>query len=100
MISISAGTEAQIAERIQGLGANLVFIQASFGRWRPGAENSNQPQLVFDDTAVVESVAGVLGTVVEMPSSQPVKADGITLTDVSILGTTADFPSVRGGQSP
>jgi putative ABC transport system permease protein len=95
MISISAGTEAQIAERIQGLGANLVFIQASFGRGRPGAENSNQPQLVFDDTAVIESVPGVLGTVVEMPSTQAVKADGKSLTDVTILGTTADFPSVR-----
>jgi len=95
MISISAGTEAQIAERIQGLGANLVFIQASFGRGRPGAENSNQPQLVFSDTDIIESVPGVLGTVVEMPSTQSVKADGKTLTDVTILGTTADFPSVR-----
>jgi putative ABC transport system permease protein len=95
MISISAGTEAQIADRIQGLGANLVFIQASFGRGRPGAENSNQPQLVFSDTDIIESVPGVLGTVVEMPSTQSVKADGKTLTDVTVLGTTADFPSVR-----
>jgi putative ABC transport system permease protein len=95
MISISAGTEAQIAERIQGLGANLVFIQAAFGRGGPGGENRNQPQLLYDDTAIVESVAGVLGTVVEMPSVETIKADGVTLTDVTILGTTADFPSVR-----
>jgi putative ABC transport system permease protein len=96
MISISAGTEAQIAEQIEGLGANLVFIQASFGRGGPGGGgDSNQPMLVYDDTAIVESVGGVLGTVVEMPSTQAVKADGTTLTDVSIVGTTADFPSVR-----
>ncbi|MFN2135138.1 MAG: ABC transporter permease [Candidatus Promineifilaceae bacterium] len=95
MISISAGTEAQIAARIEGLGANLVFIQAAFGRGGPGGGNSNQPQLVFDDTKIIESVAGVLGTVVEMPSTQTIKADGTTLTDVTILGTTPDFPSVR-----
>ncbi len=95
MISISAGTEAQIAERIEGLGANLVFVQASFGRGAPGGGGSSGPQLVYDDTAVVQSVSGVLGTVVEQPASDTVKADGTTLTDVTIVGTTADFPSVR-----
>jgi putative ABC transport system permease protein len=94
MISISAGTEAQIAEQIEGLGANLVFVQASFGRGGPG-NDSNQPRLVFEDTAVVESVSGVLGTVVEMQASESVKAGGVTLTDIAIVGTTADFPSVR-----
>jgi len=34
MISISAGTEATIAEQIEGLGANLAFIQASSTSWR------------------------------------------------------------------
>ncbi len=95
MISISAGTEAQIAEQIEGLGANLVFVQASFGRGGPGGGSSNQPTLVYDDTAVVESVGGVVGTVVEQPASETAKADGVTLTDVAIVGTTADFPSVR-----
>ena len=32
MIAISAGTEATISDQIEGLGSNLVFIQASFGR--------------------------------------------------------------------
>jgi putative ABC transport system permease protein len=94
MISISAGTEATIAEQIEGLGANLVFIQAGFGRGGPGA-NSNSPQLVYDDVELVEQVQGVIGTSVEQQSLQTVKADGITLEDVPILGTTPDFPSVR-----
>ena len=94
MISISAGTEATIAEQIEGLGANLVFIQASFGRGGPGA-NSNSPMLVYDDVELVEQVSGVVGTSVEQFSQQTVKADGITLEDVQILGTTPDFPSVR-----
>ena len=94
MISISAGTEATIAEQIEGLGANLAFIQASFGRGGPGADN-NAPSLVFDDVALVEGVNGVIGTSVEQQSSQDVKAAGVSLSDVSILGTTSDFPSVR-----
>ncbi len=94
MISISAGTEATIAEQIEGLGANLAFIQASFGRGGPGG-NNNSPQLVYDDVALVAGINGVVGTSVEQPSIQTVKADGNTLSDVSILGTTPDFPSVR-----
>ncbi|UCG23230.1 MAG: ABC transporter permease [Chloroflexota bacterium] len=94
MISISAGTEASIAEQIEGLGANLAFIQAGFGRGGPGADN-NSPMLVYDDVELVEQVGGVVGTSVEQFSLQTVKADGVTLEDVQILGTTPDFPSVR-----
>ena len=95
MIAISAGTEATIAEQIQGLGANLVFIQGAFGRGGPGGEGGNTPRLVYNDVAVVESVRGVVGTSVEMPTSQTVKRGTTTLSDVSVLGTTPDFPSVR-----
>lgn len=94
MISISAGTEATIAEQIEGLGANLVFIQASFGQGRPGG-NDDSPQLIYEDVAIVEGINGVVGTSVEQFSTQTVKANGITLSDVAILGTTPDFPSVR-----
>ena len=94
MIGVSAGTEATIAEQIEGLGANLVFIQASFGRGGPG-QDRNQPMLTYDDTAIVEAIPGVVGASVEMPTSQTVKANGVTLTDMSLVGTTPDYPSVR-----
>ncbi len=95
MIAISAGTEATIAEQIEGLGANLIFIQAAFGRGGPGGGGDSGPSLVFDDTAIVESVGGVVGTAVDQTTVQDVKADGVTLTDVSLMGTTIGFPSVR-----
>jgi putative ABC transport system permease protein len=94
MIAISAGTEATIAEQIEGLGANLVFIQATFARGGPGAAQSG-PQLVYDDVAIVESVGGVVGATVDQATVQTVKADGVTLTEVPLVGTTLDFPSVR-----
>ena len=93
MMAISAGTEAQIAEQIQGLGANLAFIQSSVRGASLGS--SNGPRLTYDDATVIESVSGVVGAAVEQPATQTVKADGTTLTDVSIIGTTDDFPSVR-----
>ena len=93
MIAISAGTEATIAEQIEGLGANLVFIQASFGRGFGGGDDT--PSLVYADTDIVESVNGVVGTVVEQGSTQSIKVGSTTLSDVSIVGTTPDFPSVR-----
>jgi putative ABC transport system permease protein len=97
MISISAGTEATIAEQIEGLGANLAFIQASFGRGFGGGGGGGDdgPMLVFDDVEIVGGISGVVGTSVEQQSLQNIKADGVTLSEVAILGTTPDFPSVR-----
>ncbi len=94
MIAISAGTEATIAEQIQGLGSNLAFIQGSFGRGRPGGGNTG-PTLVYDDTAIVESIPGVVGTAVDQTTTQTIKSGGANLTDVPVVGTTSDFPSVR-----
>ena len=94
MIAISAGTEAQIAAQIEGLGSNLVFIQAPFGRGRGGG-GGQAPALVFDDLATVQGVAGVEGAVVEQNTSQTVKSNVNTLTEVSIIGTTFQYPDVR-----
>ncbi len=95
MISVSAGTEATIADQINSLGANLIFVQASFGRGMPGG-GQNSGGLVFDDAeALLNEINDVVGVAVEQNSSQPVKAGSVSLDDVSILGTTPYFPSVR-----
>jgi putative ABC transport system permease protein len=95
MISISSGTEAAIEEQITGLGTNLVFVQSSFSR---GGFGGGGPSggLVYDDAfAIAEEINGVTAVVVEQPSTETVKVGDTTLEDVAILGTTADFPSVR-----
>lgn len=94
MVAISAGTEATIAEQIEGLGTNLVFISAGFVRGRPG-EPPSGPSLVYDDTAIVAHVPGVAAAIVDQTTSQTVKGNGNTLTDIALVGTTPDFPSVR-----
>ncbi|MBM2842546.1 MAG: putative transporter permease protein, partial [Anaerolineales bacterium] len=102
MIAISAGTEAAIEAQITGLGSNLVFVNASFGRaftvsasgdaFAPGSGGG----LVFDDAAAIaEKVSEVEGVVVEQNTSETLRVSDTTLDDVTILGTTPDFPSVR-----
>jgi putative ABC transport system permease protein len=97
MIAVSAGTEKTIEEQITGLGSNLIFISQNFSRGGPGPEGqSSSGGLVFDDAqAIADSVSGVSGVVVDQNSSETVKVGNVTLEDVSILGTTSDFPGVR-----
>jgi len=99
MISVSNGTEEAIASQIEGLGTNLIFVQSSFqrGGFGPGREpGGDQGGLKYDDAeAIADNVDGVAGVVVEQSTGDTVKAGNITIDDVTILGTTTDFPSVR-----
>ena len=94
MVAISAGTEATIQEQITSLGSNLIFVQGSMQRGGPGQAPTGG--LVFDDAAAIQDgVSGVTSVVVEQNSSETVKYGDVTLEDISILGTTSGFPSVR-----
>ncbi len=95
MVAISAGTEAAISEQITSLGSNLVFVQSNFKR---GGAGGGIPEggLVYDDAAAIaENVEGVSGVVVEQSATETIKANGVVLDSVTLLGSTADFPSVR-----
>ncbi|WKZ35203.1 MAG: ABC transporter permease [Anaerolineales bacterium] len=91
MMSISAGAEAAIAEQINSLGANLLIVSPMRGV--PGAART----LLYEDAlAISEQVIGISGVSAEQaPAPQTVKANGITLESIAIVGTTADFPAVR-----
>ena len=101
MISVSAGTEASIAESINSLGANLLFITQSFSgtnmsAMARGGPGSFSGLLTLEDAfAIADKVKGVAGVSVENSTSQSVKANDVSLDSISILGTTQDFPSVR-----
>jgi putative ABC transport system permease protein len=96
MISISAGTEASIRDSITSLGSNLLYVRENFaqGGFRIMGRSSNG--LVYDDAwAIADQITGVAGVVVEMDTSQTVKAGSVTLDSITIQGTSPDFPSVR-----
>jgi len=95
MIAISTGTEASIQEQITSLGSNLVFVSSNFKRG--GADKKAlSGGLVFDDAAAIaENADNVVAVVVEQDASGTIKAGNVTLEDVTLLGSTSDFPSVR-----
>jgi putative ABC transport system permease protein len=96
MMGVSAGTEATIAESIEGLGSNLMFIQSAMTRRGPGQEGGSSGGLVMDDvTAIQEQVNGVAGVSVDQATSGTFKYDNTSLEEISIVGTTADFLTVR-----
>lgn len=92
MLAISAGAEASIAEQINALGANLVIVGPARGV--PGSART----LVLEDAyAIQDQIVGITGVSAEQsPPAQTVKVDGEIYEEISILGTTADFPTVRG----
>ncbi len=96
MISISAGTEATITEEITSLGTNLIYVRANSAWVELGDEGRNSGGLTFDDAlAIDEKINGVAGVVVEQNSTQTIKVDEVVLEEVTIMGTTSDFLSVR-----
>ncbi|MEL7590840.1 MAG: ABC transporter permease [Anaerolineaceae bacterium] len=91
MLAVSAGAEAAIADQINALGANLIIISPARGT--PGAART---LLLEDALAIEESVVGIAGISAEQsPPAQNVKANNQTLEEISVIGTTADFPQVR-----
>jgi putative ABC transport system permease protein len=98
VISISAGTEATISDQITSLGSDLIFITPNFTRGGPESFSANnRGGLVFSDAAAIDQqVPGVVGVTVEQGSSQNITGNGVSLSGIDILGTTLDFPSVRG----
>jgi putative ABC transport system permease protein len=98
MLAVSAGAEAEIADQINTLGANLIMVMSSFGRggFGPGAGGGGSTSLSYDDIgAIAENVTGINGVSAEQPTTQDVQGGSVTLTDISIMGTTAGFVEVR-----
>lgn len=91
MLAVSAGAEVAIAEQINALGANLLIVSPTRGV--PGASRT----LLYEDAlAIGELVVGANGISAEQsPAAQLVKANGVTLESIAVVGTSADFPSVR-----
>ena len=94
MMAVSSGTEATISESINGLGSNLIFISSTMTRGGPGQQSSGG--LVYDDVAAIrEQVSGIDGVSVEQSSSETIKYGNVTLEDITLVGTTVDYTSVR-----
>ena len=98
MVAISAGTEATIADRIESLGTNLLFVTANSSEQGPAARQTSGSSnaLTYDDAvAIRETIKNITGVLIERNTSQLVKVGSILLSEVSVIGTTPDYPTVR-----
>jgi putative ABC transport system permease protein len=96
MMAVSAGAEAEIADQINALGANLIVVMPAFNRGGFGPGAGGMPGLTFEDMdAIAQNVTGVNGVSAEQGTTQDVKGGGTVLESVSVVGTTADFTKVR-----
>jgi len=96
MMAISAGAEAEIADQINSLGANLIMVMPSFGRGGVGLGAQSSASLTYDDIeAIAENVTGINGVSAEQSTTQDIKGPDATLEGVSVIGTTSGFPDVR-----
>ena len=59
MLAVSAGAEAEVADQINVLGANLIMVMPSFQRGGPGS-GSQAPSLTYGDLATIHSnISGI-----------------------------------------
>ncbi len=97
MLAVSAGAEAEIADQINALGANLIIVMPKFQRGGVGGGKGGSSGLEYpeDLEALEQNVSGINGISAEQSTMQEVQGGGNTLSDVSVVGTTAGFPAVR-----
>jgi putative ABC transport system permease protein len=95
MLAVSAGAQAIVANQIRGLGTNLIFVTPNFTRGGPGG-GGGDTFLTMDDVASIEAqIQGVSGVSTERDANEIVRAGTVSLDGVTIVGTTADYPTVR-----
>jgi len=96
MMAVSAGAEAEIADQINALGANLIMVMPSFQRGQPGLGRGMPPMLTYENLPVMASqLNGVNGVSAEQNTSQDIRGGDTRLEGIPVVGTTTGFPAVR-----
>ena len=78
MLAVSAGAEAEVADQINVLGANLIMIMPSMQRGGPGS-GSQAPSLTYGDLTTIHSnITGINGVSAEQNTTQDIKGASAT----------------------
>jgi putative ABC transport system permease protein len=88
LVGVGQGTTSNITQRLSSLGTNLLTISPA------GANGGAASNLTVEDATALGSIPGVAGVAPESDGQAVVAANGKTST-TSIVGTTADYASVR-----
>ena len=88
LVGVGQGTTANITARLSNLGTNLLTISAA------GANGGASSTLTTADAVALRAIDGVAGVAPESQTQAVVGANGETTT-TSIIGTSADYATVR-----
>jgi putative ABC transport system permease protein len=86
LVGVGQGTTSSITSRLASLGTNLLTINPSTG--------GGTSTLTLDDVEALTGVPGVAGVAPELQTTATVAA-GDRTTSTSIVGTTAEYATVR-----
>lgn len=96
MVAISAGTEATVADQIEALGTNLLFVsQGNFAPTTNQGSFRETSSLVYDDAVAIKGLSGVSAVTVERNTNTTIKAGTTSVSSIFIDGTTPDYPTIR-----
>src|SRR5665811_1854375 len=94
LVSVGQGATSGITNSLAGLGTNLLTVNAgsSFSGFTRGAAGSSTTLTLADATAL-RSLTGVEAVAPEL-STQKLVIAGTKNTTTTVIGTTADYPTV------
>lgn len=93
MLAVATGAKESMMERIQGMGTNILFIRPGQSR-SMGVRTRVDTLTMEDSNAIAEECKLIARTAPEVSTRAQVKY-GSANSNLTILGTSADFPEVR-----
>ena len=94
VVAMGTGAQRSVEARINSLGANLIQIQAGQDRFAGVAREGGAPLTTDDADALLREVSSITAVVPEMSRNQQV-VSGRQNINVSVVGTTANYPDAR-----
>jgi len=95
LVAAGAGAQAQVRERFESLGSNLLVIQPRGGSFRGVTQAASSAQsLTNDDVAAILALARNVAAVASQYSAQATVAYGNKNTQTSVLGVTPAYLTV------
>jgi len=94
VVAMGTGAQRSVEARINALGANLLQINAGQDRMAGVAREGGAPLTTADADALLRDVPSISAVVPEMSRNQQV-VSGNRNINVSIVGTTANYPEAR-----
>nr|MBC7245486.1 ABC transporter permease [Chloroflexota bacterium] len=98
LVAVGAGAQAQVLERFQSLGSNLLVVSPARMVFRGVAMTTTAPSLTNDDVESIARLATSIAAIAPEYSTRAQVVYGSKNTQTTILGVTPEYRPVRNWQ--